>query len=251
MLERPARSTVRRGLLVAAVLLPFLLMPTRFSASLEIPSAAAQTVSIESNEHPPYILAVGSSIISSEVPMEVLGALRPRFGSRFLWVQKEGQAYVVTDEKTLQPLLALNEEASKLGEQQAALGSQQSDLGAKQSELGAEQGQLGSRQGELAEQQSTLSSRQARARCNDERTRLAREQDTMAARQDALGKEQDALGKQQEALGREQDALGAKQDALGRKQDEVGVRISARVSDVLARALTQGVAQPVGALSSL
>jgi len=163
-----------------------------------------------------YVLRVGDSTTING-NFDEAGTLRmqERFGSRYFWFKRDGQAWVVSDPKQI--------------ERAAAIVQPQHDLGVKQGALGQKQGALGEKQAALGMKQAALGLRQAGAGSETLREQLSREQD-------ALSRQQEALGAQQEALGREQEKLGAAQERLSEQ-------IEQQLSDLADDCIRKGVAK--------
>lgn len=123
-----------------------------------------------------------------------------------LFFRLDGRAYVVRDSAVLR-------RAGEIFEPQRRLGSQQAVLGARQAELGREQANLGA-----------------------QRARQVRPNSSQAGE----------IDRRQSELGRRQDQLGQQQDALGQQQDAAGRVAQQRLRALIADAMRQGLAQPVG-----
>lgn len=149
-----------------------------------------------------YVLRDGSST-TMKADFDDVGVvgMQERYGARFFWFKRDGQAYVVSDAKLIERAMAIVRPQRELGEKQAALGQKQAALGVKQAALGQKQAALGARQ--------------AGAWRDDElREQLSREQEALSRQQDALGAQQEVLGRQQEKLGAEQERIGAHVEQL-------------------------------------
>jgi beta-lactamase regulating signal transducer with metallopeptidase domain len=79
-----------------------------------------------------------------------LEALRNKINSDFIWFERDGKSYVVTDPETVK-------RATEAFAAQADLGRRQGELGERQGRLGEAQGVLGDQQGALGEQMGQLS----------------------------------------------------------------------------------------------
>ena len=145
-----------------------------------------------------------------------LDNLKAKYGKAFLYVERGGKAFIVTDTDTLDRVRAVMLPQSQVGQQQAALGSKQAALGSKQAAIGIEQARVGVQQISASE---------------TEKVRLE-------ARQRDLSRRQEALGARQEELGKQQAALGAQQEALQKDSDK-------KIDAILDQAIIQGLARQV------
>jgi bla regulator protein blaR1 len=164
-----------------------------------------------------YVLRVGDSTTING-NFDEAGTLRmqERFGSRYFWFKRDGQAYVVSDAKVI--------------ERASAIVQPQRDLGLKQGALGRKQGALGEKQAALGMKQAALGMRQAGAWQDD-------------ALREQLSREQEALSRQQEALGAQQEALGREQEKLGAEQERISEQIEEQLSDLADECIRKGVAK--------
>ena len=90
-----------------------------------------------------YVLRVGDSTTING-NFDDAGTLRmqERFGSRYFWFKRDGQAYVVSDAKVIERASAIVRPQHDLGVKQGALGRKQAALGEKQAALGMKQATL-------------------------------------------------------------------------------------------------------------
>ena len=87
----------------------------------------------------------------SHMDFAKLEALRKKINGDFIWFERDGKSYVITDPETVK-------RATEAFAAQAELGRQQGELGERQGTLGEVQGALGEQQGVLGEQMGQLSS---------------------------------------------------------------------------------------------
>jgi len=78
-----------------------------------------------------------------------LEALRNKMKTDFIWFERDGESYVITDPETVKRAAQAFAAQSELGRLQGELGERQGSLGALQGVLGEEQGRLGERMGQL------------------------------------------------------------------------------------------------------
>jgi beta-lactamase regulating signal transducer with metallopeptidase domain len=98
------------------------------------------------------IISAGSSTMSgsfAHADFEQLEALRGKLKTDFIWFERNGKSYVITDPATVK-------RASEAFAAQGELGRLQGELGEKQGALGEAQGALGQQQGALGEQMGEL-----------------------------------------------------------------------------------------------
>jgi bla regulator protein blaR1 len=86
----------------------------------------------------------------SHMDFAKLDALRKKINGDFIWFERDGKSYVITDPETVK-------RATEAFAAQAELGRQEGELGERQGRLGEVQGALGEQQGVLGEQMGRLS----------------------------------------------------------------------------------------------
>ena len=86
----------------------------------------------------------------SHMDFAKLEALRKKINGDFIWFERDGKSYVITDPETVK-------RATEAFAAQAELGRQEGELGERQGRLGEVQGALGEQQGVLGEQMGRLS----------------------------------------------------------------------------------------------
>jgi len=164
-----------------------------------------------------YVVHIGdSTTINGDFDDDSALRMKERFGTRYFWFKRDGQAYVVSDAKQI--------------ERAAAIIKPQHDLGMKQGALGEKQGALGEKQAALGMKQAAIGSRQANA-WRDETLR------------EELSREQEALSRQQEALSKQQEALGRQQEKLGAEQERISEQITEQLSDLADDCIRTGAAK--------
>jgi hypothetical protein len=182
-----------------------------------------------------------------------------RPGERVLWFRHEGREYVVRDPAALDqvvdlwaPVNELGNQQGQLGAQQGELGTTQGQLGAKQGELGAQQGVLGARQGALGARQGIMAAREGSLRTEAERRAFEEERRQIASEMRALDDQMRALdAKVRELdepmrdLGAEMETLGKQMEVLGKTMEEETRKAEEGMHNLLARALTSGLAERV------
>ena len=167
-----------------------------------------------------YVLHVGASTsINSDCTHDDVARLTGRYGARFFWFERDGEAYVVADAKQIERAMVIVRPQRELGAKQAALGQKQAALGEKQAALGQKQAAIGARQ--------------AAAWRNEE----ARE---------TLSREQEALSRQQATFGEQQEILGRQQEKLGAEQERISGRIEQQLSDLADECIRNGMARKAG-----
>ena len=87
----------------------------------------------------------------SHMDFAKLEALRKKINGDFIWFERDGKSYVITDPETVK-------RATEAFAAQAELGREEGELGERQGRLGEVQGALGEQQGVLGEQMGQLSS---------------------------------------------------------------------------------------------
>ncbi len=98
------------------------------------------------------IISAGSSTMSgsfAHADFAQLEALRDKLKTDFIWFERDGKSYIVTDPATVKRAMEAFAAQAELGRQQGELGEKQGALGEAQGALGEQQGALGEQMGEL------------------------------------------------------------------------------------------------------
>jgi bla regulator protein BlaR1 len=205
------------------------------------------------------LLRPGNHVSMSGSSDDIQAARRQRHDDEaLLWFRHGGKAYVVRDQATLETVYALFAPMQRLGEQQGVLGERQGELGAQQGKLGDQQGRLGAEMGTLSSKLTALTADQLEVTAKQVRNghsdqvdlsamvaRIEEQAQKIRAQINELGRRQEELGHQQEALGREQEELGRGQETFGRDQEAATKAADLALREILERALSTGLAQPV------
>jgi hypothetical protein len=214
-------------------------------------------------------------------------AIRDGMDRDFLWVRKDGKAWVITDPSIIQraerawvgmepldrQMESLDAQMEVHDQRMEALDAQMDKLSAQQEdspEMEAASGrmeELGRQQEALGRRQEALSEQMENA---DEATqdRLSREMDALSAQQDTLSRQMDvesaametasarmqrnaqpmeALGRQMEEAGKPMEALGKQMEALGKQMDAVSKQAERETLQLIDEAMAKGLAQPAPA----
>lgn len=166
------------------------------------------------------------SIWGPDDDMDSLEAAKRTVGGDFLWFQRAGRAYVVTDPALFERARQAWRESDALGEQMEALGDRMEVHGKKMEALGKRMEQLTPRQEPSPEARKAMHQMETLA---GQQQALARQQQALAeaqrkaargdAAQDAVA--QQRLEKQMEALTAKQEALSDQQARLHEQQEAV------------------------------
>ncbi|MGH9471296.1 MAG: M56 family metallopeptidase [Terriglobales bacterium] len=189
------------------------------------------------------------SCADSQLPSAAV-SLRKSGQGNFIWFERDGKGYVVTDAATVSRAAALFQPVRELGRQQTLLGATQSNLGKEQGRLGEQQSQLGASQAEvrvkagsvpdfsaqlqkIAARLKELAARGAsQGELAEVQGELANLQGELGALQGRAGDQQAALGAQQANLAERQAKLGEQQAQLGQKQAALGQKQAAAMREV-------------------
>src|SRR5256885_12542524 len=109
---------------------------------LAILGVTEQSASLDS-----YVLRLGATTsMNGDFDHDAVARLQERYGTRFFWFERDGEAYVVSDAKQIERAMAIVRPQQELGARQAALGRKQAALGEQQAALGLKQAAIGMRQ---------------------------------------------------------------------------------------------------------
>jgi beta-lactamase regulating signal transducer with metallopeptidase domain len=87
-----------------------------------------------------------------------LEALHRKMNSDFIWFERNGKSYIITDPETVQRAEAAFAAQAALGEKEGLIGEQLGSLGELQGVLGEQEGMLGEQEGLLSEQMEEVES---------------------------------------------------------------------------------------------
>ena len=130
--------------------------PRAFAAPAPVPAVAPRhgySYSYSTDGGDSYaIISAGSSTMSgsfSHIDFAQLQALRDKLKTDFIWFERDGKSYIITDPATVNRAREAFAAQAELGRQQGELGERQGALGEAQGALGEQQGTLGEQMGEL------------------------------------------------------------------------------------------------------
>jgi hypothetical protein len=185
-----------------------------------------------------------------------LDRARTKVQGDFIWFERDGKSYVITDPALVARSKALYAPQGELGRRQAELGQQQAELGKQQGLLGAQQAlvrvptpDISKEMAELQEAVRKLAAENAQditqERLGEMQARLGALQGKLAAAQAVAGSKQAVLGSQQGDLGEKQAELGRRQAELGREQARIAREATRQVRALIDQAFRDGKAKPV------
>jgi bla regulator protein blaR1 len=130
--------------------------PRAFAAPAPVPAVAPHhgySYSYSTDGGDSYaIISAGSSTMSgsfAHADFAQLEALRDKLKTDFIWFERDGKSYIITDPATVNRAREAFAAQAELGRQQGELGERQGALGEAQGALGEQQGALGEQMGEL------------------------------------------------------------------------------------------------------
>jgi hypothetical protein len=185
-----------------------------------------------------------------------LDRVRGKVKGSFLWFERDGKSYVITDPAIIAKGEALYAPGSELGRRQAELGRKQAELGREQGLLAAQQAMVKVQVPDISKEMAELErSVQALAQekaqevtqesLGDLQAKLGEMQGKLAAAQALAGLKQSAIGTQQSDLGLRQSELGREQGELGREQERIAREAGRQVKSMIDQAMREGKAKPV------
>lgn len=204
-----------------------------------------------------YAIVSGDSITMNGSSTDARRArlLRDKVSGDYVWFERDLKFYYITDPTFVAHAKELFRPQEELGRQQAALGEQQAKLGELQARLGDEQsrvtvsGDFSAQMDDLKRQIEALQKSSRKEFTQDDlgnlQGKIGELQGRIGEIQAKAGEEQGRLGEKQGALGEEQGKLGEQQGKLGEEQARLAVIASAKMKELLDKALRDGLAQPV------
>ncbi len=184
---------------------------------------------------------------------------RNKIQGDYIWFERNGVPYVITDAAMLQRARELYRPQTELGQRQAELGALQARLGEQQGRLGAQQAQVAVGSSNLTRmiddmrrQMDQLRSRASKNNGNlthDElselQSRIGELQSRIGELQSQAGEKQSQIGAIQSELGVQQSILGAQQSELGEEQSRLAEIASSKMRELISEALRNGIARRV------
>ena len=211
-------------------------------------------------------------------------AIRDSMGGDFLWLRRDGKAWVITDpavmdrvERAWSAMEPLEREMDGLNSQMDVYNKKMDALNAQMDSLSSLQGEhpeldaasermeaLGRQQEALARKQEALAGQMANAG-EARQDELSREMDALSAQQEALSRQMEAesrtmeaasarmqrnaqpmeaLGKQMEEAGKPMEALGKQMEGIGAQMDAVSKQAERETLRLIDEAMAQGLASP-------
>ncbi|MES2521739.1 MAG: M56 family metallopeptidase [Gemmatimonadota bacterium] len=182
-----------------------------------------------------------------------------RSGEPLLWFRRDGQEYIVRDEKVLREVEELWAPVSRVGQEQGKVGAKQGEIGAEQGRHGAQQGKvgaklgvLGARQGVIGAQLGLLSARESegvsaseRREIEREREKLERDMRQLEVEMRAVNDEMRNVAPPSRRLGEDMEKLGREMEVLGAQMETASKRANAGMRTLMERAVRSGAAEAV------
>ncbi len=225
----------------------------------------------------------GITLIGDSQDRDAVRRARQDIDGDFIWFERDGKDYVLTDPTTVakaraawQPLDTLDTRMQALdarmrphSERMEALGARMDALSdtrddramdetaRRMQELGERQRALGERQAEMARRMASADEHQ-RDQAGRDMEALARQQADLARQMDVQQREMDAhasrleaqaapmeaLGRQMEQAGKPMEAIGKDMEAVGKQIEAVAAEADAQVRQLIDEAVARGLASP-------
>jgi hypothetical protein len=254
---RPSRT--RRALVICSVV-PVIALAAAGASSVEqsipgrfVRAAFSQVREATQNRDNAYayVHPDGASMDGTDRDRRRAESYRAKYGDRYLWFQRDGKEYVMTDrallgevDVTMERQRELGRRQAELGEAQAKLGEQQAAIGEQQASAAVDMPDLSAEVQRLEQRLRTMKGRKAsQADIGDLQGEIGGLQAKIGEIQAKLGEVSAGIGEKQAALGQKQAELGTKQADLGRKQAQVAGQVQRKIAEVIDRAVRTGVAQ--------
>lgn len=208
-------------------------------------------------------------------------ALRARYGEAFVWFERDGSEYVVTDAAVMEELKAAMEPQQKVNQMQDRVNKLQSQVNELQNKVNRQQeGVNGQQNGVNAQQQAVNAAQQEVSRLQEDINRMQtilqngskeaaiqeleatiqelrktsgaanqnevnRLQQKANEAQSRVNEAQQKVNQSQDEVNREQAKVNAQQQKVNEEQSRVSDQFSKRVQEIFGTALRNGLAKPV------
>jgi len=176
--------------------------------------------------------------------------LRKTIPGDFIWFRREGKAYIIRDQATIDRVKAfwapqeeLGKKQEELGKQQEALGKQQEELGTKMEQVRVNVPDLTKEMEKLQAQLTKLGPSATLEQVGELQSAIGDLQGKIGDIQSEAGDQQGKLGEQMGALGEKQGKLGEQQGELGRQQGELAKQATRQMKQIFDEALSKGTAK--------
>ena len=179
-------------------------------------------------------------------------SLKNKISGDFIWLERDGKSYVITDSATVnrakqlwQPAEDLSKQEKELGKQMQDLSKQAEDSRQKMEDMKIKLPDLSAEMQKLQESMKQLSASGGTFNEIGEFQRQIGElQREIGQAESAAGRDNGAWGREQGEWGRKMGEVGRKMGDIGRKQGEVSRDAARQMRDLLDEAVSKGLAKP-------
>ena len=228
--------------------------PARHARRSSLTTGTGRSYAYGFDDHLSYVIVNGSddslTISGMGIDSEHVRDLKARIGRDFIWFRRDGKAYVIRDQATVQRALSFWAGHRELGAKQEELGRQQEELGRQQEALS---GQMDQERVTLPDLSKDLERLQARLKelgsgatqeqIGDLQSQIGAMQEKVGEAQSHAGDRQSELGEKMGALGEKQGKLGEEQGKLGEQQGRIAEEANRKMKALLDEAVSKGLAQ--------
>jgi beta-lactamase regulating signal transducer with metallopeptidase domain len=189
---------------------------------------------------------------------EDLDKVRKQYHGNYIWFERDGKSYVITDPAILAQSRELFKGNSALEARQHQLDKMQSELNAKMNKLKPEMVNLNSPEfkaqmdklnAELAELQKVkikeITDKVNAEVLSDLQSKMGDIQGQIGEIQGKIGEQQGLIGEKQGAIGEQMGKLGEEMGRIGEQQGKIAEEASRKLKSVFDQAIKDGKAKPV------
>lgn len=205
----------------------------------------------------------GNVTLSGE-PGKALEQAKRKYHNNFLWFERDGKSYVITDPSIMAQFNSYDQRNKSLERQQAQLQMQQDELSRRMKEFDPGKASVLTNSPEMKKQMAELNAKLAELQgekfkkmtqdinkqvnqemLSDLQSRMGEIQAQIGELQGRIGEEMGRLGEKQGEIGEQMGRLGEQMGRIGEEQGRIADEMNQRVQSLIDRAMQNGTAKPV------
>jgi seryl-tRNA synthetase len=205
----------------------------------------------------------GNVTLSGE-PGKALEQAKRKYHNNFLWFERDGKSYVITDPAIMAQFNSYDQRNKSLEHQQAQLQMQQDALSQRMKEFDPGKARVMTDSPEMKRQMAELNRKLAELQSDKFRKmtddinrqvnqemlsnlqqQMGQIQSQIGELQGRIGEEMGRLGEKQGQLGEQMGRLGEQMGRIGEEQGRLADEMNQRVQSLIDRAMQNGTAKPV------
>ncbi|MFC5862666.1 M56 family metallopeptidase [Acidicapsa dinghuensis] len=247
-------------------------LPAPSAATISVPPIPAMApnnfaygFSGDGDDDDSYAIIRGNGNVTlSGHPGKALEEAKRKYHNNFIWFERDGKSYVITDPSILSQFNSYDQRNKSLEHEQARLQMQQDELNRRMKDFDPSKANVMANSPEMKKQMAELNRKLAELQSDkfkkmtddinkqvnqdmlsDLQSKMGEIQAQIGELQGRIGEEMGRLGEKQGELGEQMGRLGEQMGRIGEEQGRLADQMNQRVQSLIDRAIQNGTAKPV------